>query len=454
MILEHKRIYREELADYFRRGNKPREAWKIGTEHEKVGYCTQTLRPIPYFGEKSIQHLLERLADWNHDEHWLAVLENGNPIALKHGLASITLEPGGQLELSGAPLATIHETHDEVGRHFDLLRQLNKELEIGFLAVGFQPKWKRGDIPWMPKARYNVMREYMVKVGSKGLDMMLRTATTQANLDFESEADMAKKMRVAYCLQPMVTAMFAASPFKDGKPSGLLSTRADCWLDTDPNRTGIPKCVFEDDFGFEAWTEWVLDVPMYFVLRDAEYIDCTGESFRDFLEGKLPMLPGEYPTHADWELHVSTTFPEVRLKQFIEVRGADAGGWDWISALPALWKGLLYDETTLNQSWDMVKDWQHVDVVNLMQNVPKTALKTPFLDKSVQFYAEVVLDMAKEGLKNINICDDKGRCEMQYLKPLFEVVKSGETQAEKWLKLYYGEWQQNVDHLFKEASHQ
>jgi len=451
--LEHKRIYREELADYFRSGCKPKSAWKIGTEHEKIGYCKHSLRPIPYFGEKSIRHLLERLADWNYDEQWLAVLENGNPIALKHGLASITLEPGGQLELSGAPLATIHETHDEVGRHFDLLRQLTTELEMGFLAVGFQPKWKRSDIPWMPKARYNVMREYMTKVGTKGHDMMLRTATTQANLDFESEADMVKKMRVAYCLQPMVTALFAASPFKDGKPSGLLSTRADCWLDTDPNRTGIPACVFEDDFSFESWTEWVLDVPMYFVLRDADYIDCTGESFRDFLEGKLPSLPGQYPSYADWELHVSTTFPEVRLKQFIEVRGADSGGWDWISALPALWKGLLYDETTLNKAWDMVKDWQHSDVVELMQNVPKKALKTPFLDKDVHFFAEIVLNLAKEGLNNINVCDEKGRCEAQYLAPLFEVVLSGETQSDKWLKLYRGAWKQNIDCLFQEASH-
>jgi glutamate--cysteine ligase len=286
--LEHRRIHREELADYFRQGCKPASAWRIGTEHEKVGYCTKSLRPIPYFGEKSIQHLLERLADCNHDEQWLAVLEDGNPIALKNGMASITLEPGGQLELSGAPLATIHETHDEVGRHFDLLRQLTKEMNMGFLALGYQPKWKREDIPWMPKSRYKMMREYMPKVGNLGLDMMLRTATTQANLDFSDEADMAKKMRVAYCLQPMVTALFAASPFQEGKPSGLLSTRANCWLDTDPNRTGIPACVFEDDFGFESWTEWVLDVPMYFVMRDHKYIDCTGASFRDFLASEIP----------------------------------------------------------------------------------------------------------------------------------------------------------------------
>lgn len=451
--MEHRRIHREELADYFRQGCKPVSAWRIGTEHEKVGYCTKSLRPIPYFGEKSIQHLLERLADCNHDEQWLAVLEDGNPIALKNGMASITLEPGGQLELSGAPLATIHETHDEVGRHFDLLRQLTKEMNMGFLALGYQPKWKREDIPWMPKSRYKMMREYMPKVGNLGLDMMLRTATTQANLDFSDEADMAKKMRVAYCLQPMVTALFAASPFQEGKPSGLLSTRANCWLDTDPNRTGIPACVFEDDFGFESWTEWVLDVPMYFVMRDHKYIDCTGASFRDFLEGKLAMLPGEYPTYADWELHVSTTFPEVRLKQFIEVRGADAGGWAWISALPALWKGLLYDETALNKAWDMIESWQHEDVVQLMRNVPKDALKTPFLEHNVLFYAEIMLEIAKEGLNKINICDNQGRCEAQYLAPLFDVVATGETQADRWLKLYHGPWNQNIDPLFVEAAH-
>ncbi len=451
--MEHKRIYREELADYFRSGGKPRADWRIGTEHEKVGYCTESLRPIPYFGEKSIQHLLQRLADCNHDEQWLAVLEDGNPIALRHGLASITLEPGGQLELSGAPLATIHETHDEVGRHFDLLRQLTKEMKMGFLALGYQPKWKREDIPWMPKSRYKVMREYMPKVGSRGLDMMLRTATTQANLDFSDEVDMARKMRVAYCLQPLVTALFAASPFEEGKPSGFLSTRANCWLDTDPDRTGIPECVFEDDFGFESWTEWVLDVPMYFVIRDGHYVDCTGASFRDFLAGKLSQLPGEHPTHADWELHVSTTFPEVRLKTYIEVRGADAGGWDWISALPALWKGLLYDETTLNKAWDMIAGWKHAEVVALMRSVPKTALKTPFLDRDVHFYAAQMLELSREGLHRMNVCDDKERCEAQYLAPLFEVISSGETQADRWLRLYHSTWNQDIDPLFADAAH-
>jgi glutamate--cysteine ligase len=391
------------------------------------------------------------LADWNHDEQWLAVLENGNPIALKHGLASITLEPGGQLELSGAPLATIHETHDEVGRHFDMLRTLTQEMEMGFLAMGYQPKWKREDMQWMPKSRYEVMRNYMPKVGDLGLDMMLRTATTQANLDFESEADMAKKMRVAYCLQPMVTALFAASPFKEGKPSGLLSTRAACWLDTDPNRTGIPACVFEDDFSFESWTEWVLDVPMYFVMRDAKYIDCTGASFRDFLEGKLTQLPGEYPTHADWELHVSTTFPEVRLKQFIEVRGADAGGWDWISALPALWKGLLYDEQTLQKVWTWVEDWQYDELVSLAQEVPKTALQTAFRDTDVQHLCEMMLALAEEGLQRLNVCNALNNNESVYLSPLKKVLANKQTRADQWLHAYHHTWGESVDSLFKEA---
>ncbi len=451
--MQYKRIKREQLADYFRQGCKPKAAWKIGTEHEKIGFCSQSLRPIPYFGEKSIQHLLERLADCHHEEQWLAVLEDGRPIALKHGAASITLEPGGQLELSGAPLFTIHETHAEVGRHFDMLRQLTQEMGMGFLGLGFQPKWKREDISWMPKSRYQVMRDYMPKVGNLGLDMMLRTATTQANLDFSDEQDMAKKMRVAFCLQPMVTALFAASPFIEGKPSGLLSSRAQCWLDTDPHRTGIPACVFTDDFSFEAWTEWVLDVPMYFVMRDAQYIDCAGASFRDFLEGKLAILPGEYPTFADWELHVSTTFPEVRLKQFIEVRGADAGGWAWISALPALWKGLLYDASALDKAWNLVGQWTHEEVSQLCQNVPKDALKTPFLNKNVHFYAEIMLEIAREGLVNIAARNQQGEDESMYLKPLFEVISSGETQAERWLKLWHGEWQQNVDPLFNDAVH-
>ena len=450
--MDQTRIYREQLADYFRGGCKPKEAWLIGTEHEKIGFCTESFRPIPYFGEKSIQRLLERLADCNHEEQWLAVFEDGHPIALKHGLASITLEPGGQLELSGAPLATIHETNAEIGRHFDLLRNLTQEMGMGFLTLGYQPKWKREDIPWMPKSRYNIMRAYMPKVGNLGLDMMLRTATTQANLDFSDEKDMAKKMRVAYCLQPITTALFAASPFKEGKPSGLKSTRAACWLDTDAKRTGTPACVFEEDFGFESWTEWVLDVPMYFVMRDAQYVDCTGESFRDFLEGKLPQLPGEFPTRGDWELHVSTTFPEVRLKTYIEVRGADAGEWRWISALPALWKGLLYDEVALQKAWDLVESWTHAEVVALSKAVSKDALKTSFLGKDVHHFAKIMVEIAQFGLKRINVCNDEG-CEAQYLEPLFEAIETGETQADRWLRLYNTEWNQNIDQLFINAAH-
>ncbi|MFQ5519414.1 MAG: glutamate--cysteine ligase, partial [Mariprofundus sp.] len=301
------RLTSDDLTAWFAAGCKPPSAWRIGTEHEKVGFCMDSLKPIPYAGERSINKLLNMLTG----KGWSPVHENNNIIALQRGMASITLEPGGQLELSGAPLATIHQTCAETTDYHQLIRAISDELRIGFLALGFQPKWPQDEIPWMPKARYAVMRNYMPKVGNGGLDMMLRTATVQANLDFSSEADMAKKMRIGLCLQPLVTAIYAASPFENGKPSGFLSRRAACWLDTDPNRTGIPACTFDENFGFEAYSQWALDAPMYFVKRDDLYIDCAGSSFRDFLKGKLTQLPGEFPGIDDWELHLSTLFPDV-----------------------------------------------------------------------------------------------------------------------------------------------
>ncbi|MDQ6959453.1 MAG: glutamate--cysteine ligase, partial [Mariprofundaceae bacterium] len=311
----------DDLTGWFALGCKPCDEWRVGTEHEKIGFCMHSLQPIPYDGERSINKLLALLMHYN----WQPVLEGDNLIALKKHGASVTLEPGGQVELSGAPLATIHQTCRETTDYHALMRTISDELGIGFLALGFQPKWQRENIPWMPKARYAVMRRYMPQVGNGGLDMMLRTATVQANLDFGSESDMARKMRISMCLQPLVTALYAASPFEHGKPSGYLSRRAACWLDTDARRTGVPACVFEQDFGFSAYAEWALDAPMYFIMRDNLYIDCAGGSFRDFMAGKLPQLPGEFPTIDDWELHISTLFPDVRLKQYLEMRGADAG---------------------------------------------------------------------------------------------------------------------------------
>ncbi len=438
-----------QLTDYFASGCKPRNAWRVGTEHEKIGFCIDTLRPIPYEGERSIRRALELLAT----EDWQLVFEGDNPIALKHGTASITLEPGGQLELSGAPLESIHETCREVAEHLHSLQRVTEQIGIGFLGLGFQPKWQRDDIPWMPKKRYEVMRNYMPKVGAHGLDMMLRTTTVQANLDFSSETDMAKKMRIGYCLQPLVTALFAASPFVDGKPSGFASYRAHCWLDTDPARTGIPEMIFEDGFGFERYTNWALDAPLYFVIRNGRYIDSAGQSFRDFMAGKLPALPGELPTLEDWEMHLSTVYPEVRLKQYLEMRGADAGPRPWICSLPALWKGLLYDDTALQQCRDWIEDWQHGEVCALRNAVPKTALQTPFRDTTVLALCEKMLDVAHAGLERQHLLNSQGQDETIFLKPLEQAVGSGKTQADLWLTAFHGRWQRNIDFIFEEAIH-
>lgn len=438
-----------DLTRWLQQGCKPRNQWRIGTEHEKVGFCMDTLKPIPYEGERSIQSLLSQLAGGQ----WLPVEEKGNIIALKNKMASITLEPGGQLELSGAPLATIHETCQETTTYHKILKQITDQLGIGFLGMGFQPKWQRSDIPWMPKARYAVMRNYMPQVGSGGLDMMLRTATVQANIDFESETDMARKMRISLCLQPLVTALYAASPFENGQPSGYLSRRAACWLDTDPNRTGIPLCAFEDNFGFAAYTEWALDAPMYFVIRNDLYIDCAGGSFRDFMDGQLPQLPGEYPTMEDWELHLSTLFPDVRLKQYMEMRGADAGPWPWICSLPALWKGLLYDQTSQQQAWEMIADWSHEEVTDLRNSVPTTALATPFRETTLLQLCKQMVEISRCGLERLDIKNSQGQNESLFLKPLQEAITSGQTQAEFWLEMYHNRWNENIDRIFFEAMH-
>lgn len=438
-----------QLYEYFASGCKPRDAWRIGTEHEKVGYCVDTLRPIPYDGRRSIRRVLELLAS----EDWRPVFEDANPIALKHGLASITLEPGGQLELSGAPLESIHETCKEVAEHLHSLQHITEKIGIGFLGLGFQPKWHRKDIPWMPKRRYAVMRNYMPKVGAYGLDMMLRTATVQANLDFSSEADMSRKMRIGCCLQPLVTALFAASPFVDGRPSGFASYRAHCWLDTDPARTGIPKMIFEDGFGFEQYTDWALDAPMYFVIRNGLYLDCAGQSFRDFMAGRLPALPGERPTMEDWETHLSTVFPEVRLKQYLETRGADAGPRPWICSLPALWKGLLYDKAAIDRCWNWVAGWQHKEVCALRSAVPEMALQTPFRDTTVLAMCETMLDISRAGLERQHVLNDQGQDETIFLEPLRQAIASGKTQADLWLTAFHGRWQGNIDLIFEETSH-
>jgi len=436
------------LLASFTDGCKPREDWRLGTEHEKIGFCLDTHRPIPYEGARSIRRTLELLVA----DDWTLECEAGNPIALRRGMANITLEPGGQLELSGAPLATVHETCAEVRDHLRLLRHVRDDLRIGFLGLGFQPQWGRDEIPWMPKGRYAVMRRYMPQVGAHGLDMMLRTTTVQVNLDFSSEADMVRKMRVSYCLQPLVTALFAASPFSDGKPSGYLSTRAAAWLDTDTARTGVPAMIFDEGFSFETYMDWLLDVPMYFVIRDGNYIDCAGQSFRAFMQGKLSALPGERPTMDDWELHMTTVYPEVRMKQYLEMRGADAGGKPWICALPALWKGLLYDEAALDKAYNMVADWTHAEVLAMRAAVPEKGLATPFRDTTLLQLAETTLDIARGGLEHLNCRNENGDDESIHLAPVLRAVESNTTQAEAWLRAYHEDWDERIEPIFEFAA--
>jgi glutamate--cysteine ligase len=441
---------RAQLVEWFEAGCKPAEHWRIGTEHEKFAYRVDDLAPLPYEGSPGIRDLLTGLQRFG----WQPMLEGDNIIALKgENGANVSLEPGGQFELSGAPLETIHQTCDEVHEHLRQLRIVNKELGVAMLGIGFHPKLRREDVPWMPKGRYKIMREYMPKKGTLGLDMMLRTCTVQVNLDFASEADMARKMRISMALQPVCTALFANSPFLEGKPSGFLSLRSRVWTDTDPDRSGILPFVFEDGFGFERYVDYALDVPMYFVYRDGRYIDASGQSFRDFLRGELPALPGEKPTMSDWADHTTTIFPEVRLKKYLEMRGADGGPWRRLCALPAYWVGLLYDGEALDAAWDMVRDWTADEVTAMRNAVPAEGLKAAFRDGTVLDLARRSLEISRLGLKNRNRPDFWGEDESHFLSTLEQIADSGLTPAENKLAAYYGRWDEDVDRAFEEYAY-
>jgi len=439
-----------DLVAYLESGCKPRENWLIGTEHEKFAYCQDSLKPLPYEGDRGIGMMLDRLTRFG----WSPVFEDGNLIALlQDDGSSITLEPAGQLELSGAPLGTIHQTCKEVGAHLQQVKAVAAEMGIGFLGVGYQPKWPRSAMPWMPKKRYAIMQKYMPTRGTLGLDMMQSTCTVQVNLDFDSEATMVKMFRVSLALQPIATALFANSPFKNGQPSGYLSYRSHIWTDTDPDRTGNLPFVFEDGFGFERYVDYMLDVPMYFVYRDGVYLDASGQSFRDFIAGKLPALPGQQPTLQDWEDHLTTAFPEVRLKKFLEMRGADGGPWSRLCALPALWVGLLYDPDSLDQAWHLIKDWSTEEHDHLRAKVPEMALHTPFRDHTVGDIALDVLECAHEGLVRRHRLDGVGLDESRFLKPLFQIAESGLTPAEDLLSAYERRWKGSIDPIFREYAY-
>lgn len=442
---------RDQLVAEFESGCKSSEAWRIGTEHEKFGFHVSDLTPLEYEGPAGIKAILEELATRHGYE---PVIEAGNVIALKQqdcpAGGSITLEPGGQLELSGAPLKTLHQTCREADEHLKQVHDIGQDLGVAFLGMGYSPKWTLEETPRMPKGRYKIMRAYMPRMGQHGLNMMHQTCTIQVNLDFSDEADMVKKLRVGLALQPVATAIFANSPFRDGKPNGMLSYRSALWRDTDPDRTGMLPWAFEEGMGFERYVDYALEVPMYFVYRDGNYIDASGASFQDFLDGKLAALPGERPTEADWTDHVSTLFPEVRLKQFLEMRGADGGPWRRICALPAFWVGLLYDSSALDAAWDLVKDWTAEERQELRDNVPKDALNAPFRSGKVLDIARQAVAISRSGLEARSRQDGMGDDETVFLKTVENIVESGKTPADELLDAYDNSWKGDIDRLFAE----
>lgn len=437
---------KEQLVEWFVSGSKPREDWRIGTEHEKFVFTRKDLKPVPYEGKASIRAVLEGLAE---RFGWTPVEEAGLPIALTKNGCSVTLEPGGQLELSGAPLHNLHETCAEVNGHLAEVKEICDPLGVGMLGLGFAPTWTREEVPWMPKGRYAIMRRYMPTKGNLGLDMMLRTCTVQTNLDYLDEADMVRKFRVSLALQPVATALFANSPLTEGKPNGFKSYRSHVWTDTDPDRCGILPFVFEEGFGFERWVDYLLDVPMYFVYRDGKYLDAAGLSFRDFMQGRLQVLPGELPRMSDWADHVTTVFPEVRLKKYLEMRGADGGPWRRLCALPALWVGLLYDDSALDAAEALISDWTAEDHAHLRAEVPRQALHTPFRGKPLNDLAGEVLAIASEGLKNRRQLNGEGMDERIFLEVLREIVASGRSPADVLLEDFLGPLEQDPRKLFE-----
>jgi glutamate--cysteine ligase len=440
----------QELTDYLAAGNKPKENFRIGTEHEKFAFFRTDNSPVPYFGESSISGLLKGL---QQKSGWDPILDGDNIIGLgaPNGMGAISIEPGGQFELSGAPLETIHETCKESNTHLATLREIAEPMGIRFLGIGGSPKWTLAETPVMPKSRYEIMTRYMPKVGTKGLDMMYRTCTIQVNLDFSSEADMRKKMRVSMKLQSLATALFASSPFTEGKLNGLLSWRGDIWRDTDNLRSGLLDFTFRDDFGFHDYVEWALDVPMYFIVRDSRYHDCTHVTFRQFMNGALKGEVAAWePTMGDWTNHLSTLFPDVRLKRFLEMRGADGGPWRRICGLPAFWVGLLYDDAALDAADMLTKDWTFDEVDTLRNAVPAEGLKAKFRGHALYETAREVIAVSKAGLKARGKLNKEGQDETIFLSPLDEVMAKKATLAEDLLALYHGRWGGSVEPVFDE----
>lgn len=437
---------RDDLVQYLAQGSRPARDFRIGTEHEKFVYDRKTYLPLEYEGTPGIRALLEGMRAYG----WEPVLEGENIIGLTQNGASLSLEPGGQFELSGAPLKSVHETCREVHTHQKQVKEVAEKIGIGAIGLGYAPDWRLDQMPWMPKGRYRIMREYMPKVGGYGHEMMQRTCTIQVNLDFSSEADMVKKFRVGLALQPVATALFANSPFREGKDSGFLSYRAHIWTDVDNDRAGMLPFAFEDGFGFERYVDYVLDVPMYFVYRDGKYIDVAGKSFRDFLNHQIPEVKDIVPSMADWADHLTTIFPEVRLKKFLEMRGADGGSWRTVCRLPALWVGIYYDQSALDAAWDLVKDWTAEERQAMRDSVARLGFKTPFRGGTVRDVAQKMLEISAAGLRRRAAIGPLGNTEETFLDPLFEMVEKGQTRAEALLEKFHGAWKHCPSCMFKE----
>ncbi len=444
----------DDLVADFDRGFKPKSEFRVGSEHEKFVFNRVGHKPVAYEGEAGIKALLTGLKQFGWADLTEKRPDGGETlIGLTRGGASVSLEPGGQFELSGAPLETVHDICVEIGQHLTEARAVAGELGLGFLGLGFTPEWTREQVAVMPKGRYKIMTAYMPKVGGLGLDMMYRTCTVQANLDFASEADMAAKMRLSLALQPLATALFANSPFVEGKPTGYLSSRAHVWTDTDPARTGMLDFVFSPSFGFADYARWALDAPMYFVKRDGLYVDASGQSFRAFMKGELPALPGERPTIKDWRDHLNTLFPEVRLQNYLEMRGADTGPPERLCALAAFWMGLLYDDACTEAAWDLVKDWQVEDHERLRADSARLGLKAVAGGRTLQALALDVLAIARRGLKNRGKVGPSMTDETGFLASLDEIAETGVTPAERWLELYHGVWSEDLASIYDAAAY-
>ena len=441
---------RDALAAWFEAGCKHDAPLRVGTEHEKILFYRATRAPVPYEGKRGIRALLEGM---NARLGWERIEDGGHLIGLfdEEGGGAISLEPGGQFELSGAPLMTTHESADELARHVDVWRSVAEPLGLSALSLGMSPKWTLAETPTMPKSRYGIMKRYMPKVGTRGLDMMFRTATVQTNLDFRDEGDMVTKLRVALALQPAITALCANSPFTDGQLNGFLSARSEIWRHTDPDRTGTLPFAFEPGMGFERYVDYALDVPLYFLKRGSAYVDVAGGSFRDLLAGRLAAAPGERATMADWANHLSTIFPEVRLKRYLEMRGADVGPPARIVAMTALTAGLFYDSDALSSAWSLVEDWTAEDRQALRDQVPKLGFSAKVQGRSLQAVAADMVALARGGLKRRAQTNDRGEDETVWLAPLEAIVDSGRSPAEGWIDRFDGSWGHSVDPAFEEA---